>query len=424
MLKNLWQRVRTIILVVGVALSFVAAIELLRAHQTLRAVHPALGYGFGLLVLLGFAWLVAYYIVSMRRHPAVLIPPKRRDAASASERELRGYARYLGRLMQRLIENARFSAEEKEHLRAGRETLARAMRQAADNAGRAAAIRAAETASVEPALGALDGAAEREVRTCVRDVMLGVTLSPWKSADLIIVLYRNIAMVGRIVRTYDARPRLKEQVAILRDVLAVVATVNFINIGGKLSENLLATVPGLGRFVDDIAQGVGAGLFTSVAGHAAIDRCRAFRGWDEQQAQVTLGRKLKTFLADVRGMLTEDVLPRMKVEVVERMKEGVANAVDMTGEALDSFVRQPVAAAGRGVAGTSSVMLGAIGKGSRLGWTKAAAAGKATGRVLWRGARGGARLAGRGARAGWRGAGNGARKVRDWARRRRGKPSE
>ena len=69
---------------------------------------------------------------------------------------------------------------------------------------------------------------------------------------------------------------------ILRDVLRVLITVNFLYIGRNLVENLFANVPLLGRVVDDMGQGLGAGLFTSAAGHAAIERCAAFRGWDKE----------------------------------------------------------------------------------------------------------------------------------------------
>jgi len=64
-------------------------------------------------------------------------------------------------------------------------------------------------------------------------------------------------------------------------------------------ENLTSWIPVLGRFTDDIAQGIGAGLFTSVAGHATIDRCRCFSGWSENDARIAMGKNLKGFMHDI-----------------------------------------------------------------------------------------------------------------------------
>ncbi len=56
---------------------------------------------------------------------------------------------------------------------------------------------------------------EREVRRCVRDVMLTVTFSLYRGADLFIVLYRNCAMVVRLINIFALRPRWNELIRIL-----------------------------------------------------------------------------------------------------------------------------------------------------------------------------------------------------------------
>ena len=77
----------------------------------------------------------------------------------------------------------------------------------------------------------LDEKAEKQVRKSTRDVMVGVTLSPYKAADLLIVLYRNLIMTTKIIRIYNTRPRFREQLKTIYDTICIVATVNYINMG-------------------------------------------------------------------------------------------------------------------------------------------------------------------------------------------------
>ena len=81
-------------------------------------------------------------------------------------------------------------------------------------------------------------------------------------------------MVLRDCNIYNSRPLLSEQVLVLKDVLKVVATINYMNWGQKVAESLTSSVPIIGRASGEIAQGLGAGLLTSVAGHGAMERCR------------------------------------------------------------------------------------------------------------------------------------------------------
>jgi hypothetical protein len=198
-----------------------------------------------------------------------------------------------------------------------------------------------------------------------------VTLSPYRSADLLIVLYRNGGMVLRLTAIYASRPRLSEQLAILRDTVTVVAAVNFLNLGSKLVESLLSTVPIVGRFADDIAQGLGAGFFTSAVGHAAMHRCEAFQGWDRLEATDALRSRSEAFLEDVREIFQKDILPHLRSRLPglewERIASGVRRAVDVTAAGLDSLVARPVLAGGRVAVRTgSSVGTWFTRNGSRL----------------------------------------------------------
>ena len=104
--------------------------------------------------------------------------------------------------------------------------------------------------------------------------MIAVVLGPFRSADLLVVLYRNGQMILRLAQLYQTRPAPVEQLRIVRDVLAVVATVNLLNFTEKFVEQLFERVPVLGQLAGDVTQGVGAGLLTSATGHAAMNRAR------------------------------------------------------------------------------------------------------------------------------------------------------
>jgi hypothetical protein len=131
-------------------------------------------------------------------------------------------------------------------------------------------------------------------------------------------------------------------------------------------------VPGIGRFIDDIAQGMGAGFMTTVVGHAAMDRCRAFRGWNEQQAKDSLKRRAVAFYGDVKDMFWVDIWPGIKTRagaVSSELKDKIASALDETGNAVGTFVKVPISAAVS--AGTTVVNAGGkVGRFSLRGLSK------------------------------------------------------
>ena len=239
--------------------------------------------------------------------------------------------------------------------------------------------------------------------------------------DLFVVLYRNGRMVLEVSSIYNGRPGLREQLRIFSDVLKIAATVQFLNIGSKLIENLTSWIPVLGRFTDDIAQGIGAGLFTSVTGYATIDRCRAFRGWDEAEARSGMAAKLKQFMVDLKGIVSDSVLPALKGRIeaetpeerrapnfMERARAGIGEAIDETSETLDACVRKPVRVGYKGVASTGAVLW----RGTKRVGDGAGRAAVWTGRQGWRFSSKGVKLAGKGAGHLGRGAASVARKAK------------
>lgn len=381
MLQRFWRIVQVTVLVVGLVLSFFVVIELLRAYVILRAVHPVLGTLFALALGLGILALLVWYVATIGRRPVALHAPVGVEPTTAAGRPLRAYARFQIRLMRRLATNTFLPPDLQERLLRQTDRLREALAAGDEAADLRRCVLDAEELAIAPALVPLDTQARQEVSRGVRDVMLAVTLSPWRSADLVVVLYRNLRMTMRLSEIYNTRPPLREQGAILRDVFMVVASVNIFNYGSNLLQNLTSSVPLLGRFADDIAEGVGAGLMTSVTGHAALDRCRSFGRWNQEEAEHTIRQKLREFLDDVKRIVIGDVLQRIRKPVEaqipvaarppkmqEEIRSGVTAAIDATAAVMDSFLLRPVAAVSRGAVDSSLALGRAVALGSAITW--------------------------------------------------------
>jgi len=335
----------TAVWIIGGLLSFFFLIEVLRAYQTLHNFHPAAAYVFVIVLASMTIWVFWYFFAALVSRPPVLIPPPIGDPAQASALQLRRYARYLARYLNRLRNNPGLCEEDRRTAADAVDALNIARKAWLEREKLLAAIDLAEATAIKPLLEKIDARALGQIRASMRDVMVGVTLSPYKAADLLIVLYRNLVMVTRIIHVYNARPRFRQQLTIYADIVRVIATVNYINMGKNLIEGLGSNVPGIGRFVDDIAQGIGAGFMTTIVGHAAMDRCRAFRTWNERQAKDSLRHRATAFYGDVKNTFWVDVWPAIRSRAgaaAVDLKDKIAVALDETGNAIGSCIKAPV----------------------------------------------------------------------------------
>ncbi|MFC1505140.1 YcjF family protein [Thermodesulfobacteriota bacterium] len=355
-LKQWWRILKTIILMVGVLLSFFVLVEVLHIFSIFKDVYLPLGYAFLLAIAAAILYAVLYLVAVIRKLPRVLQAPDIEGLEAAAPSECRAYAGYLTAYITRLQENPLLSAEDSQLASSKVKKLQGVLNKEHSTMDWLELISSAETEVVEPLLKHLDQKAEEEIGNSVRDIMIGVTLSPYRAADLFIVIYRNAAMVLRVMRIYNSRPLMKEQVLIFRDVLRVVATVNFMNFGQKLMDQLFSHVPYVGRALEDFAEGIGAGLLTSVAGHGALYRCRAYRGWNQEEAVRNLTSHVKRLLSDVKNIFKKDVLHRMRNRVYstanpaetkdpgfwDKTMNGVSTALDATESVMVNMIKKPL----------------------------------------------------------------------------------
>jgi len=333
-----WKIIRNIAIFVGALLSVVILVDLVEAYATLRGVHPWLGYALVVALAGGALWLAIKVLGSLLRTPAVLSAPAIADGDHLTEREREVYAKYLVRYAEGLLANEAVPEELRNIKRALLATLVE------KEAPPAAAI---ETDVIAPLLGALDEKAQRIVRDVTRNVMLGVAFLPWRSADLILVLQQNTKLVLQLTALYKSRPLVREQMNILKDTLRVVATINFLNLGRGFIETLGKSVPVVGRYIDNLAEGGGAAFLTFVTGQAAIDRCRAYRGWNYERGVEGMKSQLKSFFIEVGKMVTADLMPHVYALASDRAKklwDGIRAAVtstfEKTADGITRFVKK------------------------------------------------------------------------------------
>lgn len=308
-MKDLLRVIERAAVAVGVLLSFFAVIEILRAYTILRDTHAWLGYGFlaVLAVLLGY---VAWQVRALFTFRTALSPPALPEDGTLSAKQARAYRDHLGEIEVRFRANTLLESETTalDALQAAVQTLPDPV---GDGENLREAVRILENERIAPLLKILDREAEAVVSDNVGIVSLGTALSPYRSVDLYIVMARNARMIRRIVQIYRTRPTTRETVRVFYDVIRVVAAVNLINAMDNVWTGLGRHVPFLGRYGEAMSEGLFSGLLTSVAGHAAIDRCRSYKPWSREEAVREYRGKLSRWSRDVWSILKRHSVDRM-----------------------------------------------------------------------------------------------------------------
>ena len=192
-LKLWWKIIRTVILAIGVLLTFFVLAEILHVYVVLKNTYAPLGYAFLIVVAGVCAWISIYSFRMIKKIPRVLTPPDIHDPPS--ETQVRSYGKYLIGYVKRLIDNPNLSPDDIVKAKKDAQVLEKLSQSGQQPSDLLSEIERVGQESIEPLLSKLKQKAEREVRNSVRDIMMGVTLSPYRAVDLLIVVYRNGTMV-------------------------------------------------------------------------------------------------------------------------------------------------------------------------------------------------------------------------------------
>lgn len=361
MFRSFLKRVKVGLAVFFLILAILFTGELIRFFLLMYRINPVAAWVYFWLVGGLLAMSLAFLIWQFLRLPRVPVPPP--IAHPMGHLRMRRYCRYLRSYLRYLAANPSLTTEQREPLLNARDHVREVLAAHPLNEDLERVIRQTEEQVILPTLAILNERGAEEVRRSVRDVMLAVTLSPYPAMDLLIVLYRNLAMITRLIRLYHGWLPLREHARILWDVLLTIAAVKVLNLSRKLFESLLSEVPLLGRVLENIGQGAGAGLMTSLAGHAAMARCAAFRGWDREQEALTLSKRVGVFLGDVRDLFTKDLLPQLRGLIRsgappgmadqpgfwDSITRGMTTAIETTSCFANALLVKPAVAVGAGV---------------------------------------------------------------------------
>ncbi|HIE10487.1 MAG TPA: DUF697 domain-containing protein, partial [Kiritimatiellae bacterium] len=308
MFRELWYSMKRALVAAGLLATFLAAVELFRAFVFFHRLNHLLGFAFLAFVILLLFALGRVLLGPWLKQSRVLNPPELPPLQEAAFGELKRYCRYLLRYLERLRRNPNLDREARRRVEQGISDLAERLAAHPLRRDLARGIRVCEQEVLEPVLGGLRARAEKEVRDCVRDVMLGVALSPYHSLDLLLVITRIGRLMGRISAIFLSRPLPRDEWLVFRDTVRVVLAVNAFNLGRSVFREILSGAPLVGRSAYHLAEALGAGLFTSLAGHAAILRVAAYRGWNRDEAARALGAQVGSFARDLGKIFTTDMV--------------------------------------------------------------------------------------------------------------------
>ena len=299
-LTLLWKIIKRGFYILGGLLLFIVVIEVIRALQTLAAVHTLLAWVAGILGIGSIIWGVWKLLNLLKEFPSALTSPNPDTLGGKESRTyLKAHLYYLQSVIEGLSKNKHLPIESRNGLYGVlSDSKSFSTSGNADQVKRR--IVTLDEDVIFPALKQLDDQAEKKVQDTVRDTMVGVMLLPFKAADIYLVIYRNGVMFFELVKLYSQRPSIKETYNVFRDVLKMVATVNILSYTERFTQKLMASVPILDKTTDDIIQGTGAGLLTTAVGKATIQRCRAYQGWNTESEIESFRKTSLDFLGYVK----------------------------------------------------------------------------------------------------------------------------
>lgn len=335
-MKQVLVLIERIAVIIGVVLLFFVVLETIDAFNTLKEFHPWAGYGF-----LGLLGLLIIYLVAQLspffRLAKIPSPPELPQEGEISQKTRKDVCRYLSVVADRFESNPILQEEVPLNLENLRKQIEELNKSGADNFRER--INLIEKDYIEFIIKVLDRKAEEVVSDSVGIVSVGTALSPYRSVDFAIVILRNFRMVNSILRIYRTRPSARETFKVFYDILRVVAAVNLLNSMDQIWTGLGRHVPLLSTYGEAVSEGLFSGLLTSVAGHAAIDRCRTYKPWNTDAAANKYRKRLQRWGNDILSILRRHGVQRLigKIKPKDR-KKGEQEEAANTDNQVDTGV--------------------------------------------------------------------------------------
>ncbi len=309
-MANFLKNFERIAVAVGILLFFLVFIEMIDAYQTLRDFHSWAGYAFLALlasIIIYMIWQIRpfFSLPSVPKHPGFEVD----SAMTGKQRKLMD--RFLVEIALRFATNPILMQDQSLSLDKMNDQVS-TLKMLPNNSDYPEKVEQFETEVFAPLIVALDQEAEKIVADNVAIVSVGTALSPYRSADVFIVLARNFKMINSILKVYRTRPSKRETVLVFYDIARVLAAVNILGSMDQMWLGISKHVPFIGASGEALSEGLFSGLLTSVAGHAAIDRARTYHGWSSEAAARAYRGKLNRWGKDILNILKRHGIDRLK----------------------------------------------------------------------------------------------------------------
>jgi len=319
-MNKAFKYIINIAIILGVGLSFYAILETIRAYQTLSEMHPWAGYAF-----LAFIFLLVLYLIiqisALFKFNSAPRPPVIPEDGTLSNKQKRYIQTYLNYVYERFNRNKLLTQNHEKDLSQLEKSIA--ILSEVEDSSFINNIHAIENDIISKILKTLDEKAEKVVSDNVGLVSIGTALSPYRAVDFYIVIARNFRMVNQILKIYRTRPNIRETWKVFYDIIKVVAAVNILNSMDTVWAGIGRHVPLVGRYGEAASEGLFSGLFTSVAGHAAIDRCRSYHPWSTEEAARKYRGRLTRWAKDILAILKNHGLEMINLPKIGKKQKDV-----------------------------------------------------------------------------------------------------
>ena len=281
-------------------------------YQMVSAVNPWLGAAFVAILTTLLILLVGRPLMAWFNTPLAAMPPDTvLDPAQPARATLIERMDYNLRFLKSLQRHPDLTAERPrlaDSIETGKGLLADIRKaDAIADVSFVSKIIAFEGEHIEAHLKPLDEKVDRLIHGEAVGIGVATAVSMNGTIDAFIVLWRSANLIARISRIYFGRPNLRGSLLVMRDVAAIVIASRALEDVTDVTGDLLGS--GLGRMGGLVAGPVMDGAVNAMMalklGYLTKRRCRAYRGWQKEQARSISSEALARVMKESTSVLNE-----------------------------------------------------------------------------------------------------------------------
>ena len=340
-LATLWKRAWAWLKWAGTALITIGFILVIGQgylyYRLFSDINPLLGLAFVLLLTLVLVVLVGRPLWSFFRTPVAALPPQIKfDPKAPTQEAINARLAYDLKFLKSLRKHPELKADAtgiSDSLNVGKALLDEVKASKQPSARMAQKVLDFETRHIEARLKPLDKRADDLIHSESVAIGMATALSMNGTVDAFIVLWRSSNLVAKLSRIYFGRPNLRGSLLVMRDVAMIVvlsrALENVTDVTGDLIGKLVGRMGGL--VAGPVMDGAINAMMALKIGYLTKRRCRAFRGWSQDESQNISAEALNRVQAEAGSVVTEILkacggLTSTAANAAEQVMRGSQNA--------------------------------------------------------------------------------------------------